>query len=133
MILEMLNHKSELQPKLVEIMQALADSGVTLSLRQDLELVLEELLLNGIHYGYPEGNTDIVTIEIKWDFGKWVQVIIEDNAAPFNPLQAEERPQDKVGGWGLPLIQALTDKISYAHQDGKNRIEILRAERSACS
>ncbi len=125
------NREALLQPKLREVVQALSEAGYSADLCQDLELVLEELLLNTIRYGYPNGEEDLLRISLQGQPGCWVELVVLDTGRPFDPLRACERPDDKVGGWGIPLICGLTDCIQYSFVDGYNRLEIRRAERES--
>ena len=43
--------------------------------------------------------------------------------------EADERDEDKVGGWGIPLIRSLMDQFDYQRIGDINEITILRRER----
>lgn len=109
--------------------QALRDSGCSEECLNDLDLVTEELLVNTIRYGFPQGG-DRASIEVSlWADAYHVHLVLRDNGIPFNPLEAEEREEDKVGGWGIPLIKNLMDQFDYQRIGEINEITVLRRER----
>ena len=98
-------------------------------------LILEELGLNIINYGYDDGvheieivlnsEPDQLCIEIT-DDGKAFDPT-ED--APDPPLTAplEERP---IGGLGVHLVRTMVDEFRYKREDGKNHVALVtRRER----
>jgi anti-sigma regulatory factor (Ser/Thr protein kinase) len=38
-----------------------------------------------------------------------------------------------VGGWGIPIVRAFADDLSYERSDGRNRVTIASRERPAPS
>ena len=96
----------------------------------DLELATEELLANTIQYGYPAGVEAMIDVTVWADAGQ-VKVLLRDTGNEFDPLQAEERPDDKCGGWGIPLIQHLMDEFTYERVDEANLITLLRKRRDS--
>jgi anti-sigma regulatory factor (Ser/Thr protein kinase) len=63
--------------------------------------------------------------------GDELRATVEDDGGPFNPLEKEppEVPlslEDAgVGGWGIPIVRALADDLSYERRDGRNRFTII--------
>jgi serine/threonine-protein kinase RsbW len=101
------------------------DSGC----RADVRLVLEELLVNTVRHGYPDGrdgNIDI-HLEIREDA---VRLELRDDAAPFDPLQHEapDLPGDiadrEIGGLGLHLARSIASEFEYARDAHGNRVVI---------
>lgn len=96
-------------------------------------LTVEELAANIIHHA--EKNDRIIQIILTMDIvGNKIQLIIKDNAAPFNPLSvplpdtttdAEGRP---IGGLGIFIVKQLMNEITYAYS-GKQNILTLTRER----
>ncbi len=114
--------------------ELLRGEGFSEDLIHDLVLVSEELLVNTINYGYPSTEvTGIIEVDILVDTSRIVSLTFRDDGQAFDPLAAEERdPNDeRVGGWGLPMIKALTDKLSYRREGNHNIIAIERAERDS--
>jgi serine/threonine-protein kinase RsbW len=99
-------------------------------LKRDITLSCEELLTNTITYGYPEGGDHHITIVVSVEPGQ-VEVRLEDDAIPFNPLEreepditlsVEERP---VGGLGIFFVKRIMNEVIYDRTETGNRI-ILR-------
>jgi sigma-B regulation protein RsbU (phosphoserine phosphatase) len=65
--------------------------------------------------------------------GQRLELVFEDSGKPFNPLQEIESPdleadseQRSAGGFGFFIVQELTDGVEYHHEDGKNRLVVVR-------
>lgn len=109
--------------------RSLLAAGCSEDCLHDLDLVTEELLVNTIRYGYPDGSEQ-ASIEVSlWADAYHVHLVLRDNGIAFNPLQAEEREEDKVGGWGIPLIKTLMEQFEYQRIGDINQITLLRRER----
>lgn len=108
---------------------SLVTSGCSPECLHDLDLVSEELLVNTIRYGFPESREDAFVEVSLWADAYHVHLVLRDNGMPFNPLEADERDEDKVGGWGIPLIRSLMDQFDYQRIGDINEITILRRER----
>ena len=105
--------------------------GIPDEITNELMLVCEEIIVNTIEYGYPEGGMHDIEIRLEQRSGQ-ISVEIRDDAAPFNPL-AQEAPElgldsDRapIGGLGLPLVMGLTDEQEYRRVDQQNVIVIRR-------
>ena len=90
-----------------------------------VELVLEEVLTNVIHYAYPEeaGEVEVgCTIEGNEKFC----FCVIDWGIPFNPLErpdpelSEDLSARHVGGLGIYLVRHLVDELGYHRQEGGN-------------
>ena len=60
-----------------------------------------------------------------------LHIVYEDAAFEFNPFAKIERPdysgpvEDwRVGGLGLPMIEAMGRNLAYARVDGRNRLSL---------
>lgn len=98
---------------------------------QAVDLALEEHLTNVMTYGYEEAAPRDVRIRLTVD-GGWVQVEVEDDGRPFNPLAAprvdtslplEEKP---VGGLGIHIIRQFMDELDYHRTGGKNILRMRK-------
>ena len=107
-----------------------------------LQLVLEEFFVNSLEHGYP-GTKDSPGAWSAWitlalDAGD-LHIVYEDAAIAFNPFAKIERPDYsgpveswRVGGLGLPMIEAMGRDLAYARVDGRNRLSLtLPAEGEA--
>ena len=97
--------------------------------RADVRLVLEELLVNTVRNGYPDGSHG--TIEIKLEAcTEVVRLELRDDAQPFNPLEHDppDLPGDladrEIGGLGLHLARSIATDFEYARDAHGNRVVI---------
>jgi serine/threonine-protein kinase RsbW len=95
-----------------------------------LTLIVEELFVNTIRYGYGEESEAPIQIGLSLESGA-VALLYEDAAPRYNPLaqladpprglhsSLESRP---IGGLGVYIVGHLVRDARYAHQDGFNRL-----------
>jgi len=82
-----------------------------------LELALEELLVNVMHYAYPQGTGD-VELECTASSGSFF-VAIRDWGLAFDPLTKEtpdlhENIADRpIGGLGIFFVREMSDAVCY--------------------
>ena len=90
-----------------------------------VELVLEEVLANVIHYAYPKEAGEVEVGCVVKDKDKFC-FCVTDWGIPFNPLDCPdpELSQDlaarHVGGLGIYLVRHLVDDLCYHRQEGGN-------------
>ena len=99
----------------------------------ELTLVIEELIVNTITYGYPvETNKANIELRLTYFSDKTVKVVIIDDGIPFNILKVEkpdinlsllERPN---GGLGILFVKSKTDMISYKRKNGNNILILFK-------
>jgi anti-sigma regulatory factor (Ser/Thr protein kinase) len=96
-----------------------------------LYVCVDEAVSNAIAHGYPEGERGEIAVRLHRR-ADGVVLEIEDDGAPFDPLQAASpdltlplaaRP---IGGLGIHLIRSLMDEVSYARRDGRNVLKLTR-------
>jgi anti-sigma regulatory factor (Ser/Thr protein kinase) len=130
------NDDAELRP-LSEWFRGFArGNGIAEGRALDIELCLNELVANVIRYAYEDRGTHEIRIALERDGGE-IRATIEDDGRPFNPL--EKGPPATllsleaagVGGWGIPIVRAFADGVSYERRDGRNRTTILSRERTS--
>ena len=117
----------------IEFVEAFcADRGVTESDGLRVSLVLEELFTNTVVHGHGGGSDAPVRVALRVD-ATLLELAYEDSAPAFDPLDHVARlPIDPaqplvdrpIGQLGLPLIVAMAERISYAREDGCNRIRL---------
>ena len=71
----------------------------------DVKLLVSELITNSVKYG---GN-GAVTLKVRAEEPRRLRVEVIDQGAGFVPV-ARNRPATDVGGWGLHLVQTLSDR-----------------------
>lgn len=118
---------------LAEAVGALADAGSwPAEVRFHVDLVLEELVLNIVSYGFPDGRRGHVEVQIRERDGVLL-ITVEDDGIPFDPfaqaepdlnLPLEERD---IGGLGIHFARSLMDTHSYRREDGRNRVELRKS------
>jgi len=71
----------------------------------DVKLLVSELITNSVKYG---GNGE-VTLKVEYDDPRKLRIEVIDQGVGFVPI-ARDRPATEVGGWGLHLVQTLSDR-----------------------
>jgi serine/threonine-protein kinase RsbW len=96
----------------------------------DTQLAVEEAITNIIMHGY-KGRTGTILISCRATHGL-VEVQIEDNGVPFDPLSVPEpdltgNVEDRhIGGLGIFLIRQVMDEIVYRFENGKNILTLVK-------
>jgi len=71
----------------------------------DVKLLVSELITNSVKYG----GHGSVGLKVETDDPKRLRVEVIDQGAGFVPV-TRDRPATDVGGWGLHLVQTLSDR-----------------------
>lgn len=96
--------------------------------RQYLDLAVEEIVVNQIHYACRSPQDEIM-IECYARRGSFY-VRFSDAGPAFNPLlhpppdtsaPLEERP---IGGLGIHLVRQIADRLTYRRRDGRNWLTV---------
>ncbi|MES2121379.1 MAG: ATP-binding protein [Chlamydiota bacterium] len=96
-----------------------------------LELVLEEAIVNVIHYAYP-GSAGKLRIQCDYFPGGLISFVLEDEGIAFDPLSIQEPQTDmslenrKEGGMGVFLIRKNIDEIFYERTPQGNRLVLKK-------
>lgn len=123
------NHDAELRPLSEWFREFARDNGVAEARALDFELCLNELMTNIIHYAYADRGRHEIRVVLERDGGE-IRATLEDDGEPFNPLEKAPPPvpdsleEAGIGGWGIPIVRALADRLSYERRDGRNRVTI---------
>jgi serine/threonine-protein kinase RsbW len=105
------------------------ESGFSPGRIMEIELALEEILVNIIHYAYPKGEGDMEIACVPGGRDRFVMVIA-DKGIPFNIIQVADPDvcasvdERKVGGLGIYFAKKLVDNILYSREDGKNILQL---------
>lgn len=95
-----------------------------------LHVAVEEHLTNIITHGYEPGEVGAILVRFGLE-PRGLCVEIEDNARPFNPLEAAQvdlsLPLDKrpIGGLGVHLIRNGVDHLSYLRKGEWNVLVMI--------
>ena len=97
-----------------------------------IEVAIEEILVNIASYaGLSESDGVEVRCEVLADP---LRVILQflDGGVPFDPLAKDdpdtspEATMEREGGLGIFMVKQMMDEVSYAYEDGKNTLTILK-------
>jgi len=106
-----------------------------LSVRQAIDLALEECVTNVFSYAWNDGREHWVLIRFKADSHEGsgsAEVEVEDDGREFNPLAfppvdvsvpLERRP---IGGLGIHMIRQLMDSVTYRRENGRNILKLVK-------
>ncbi|OGV18284.1 MAG: hypothetical protein A2X47_06195 [Lentisphaerae bacterium GWF2_38_69] len=94
-----------------------------------VRLVAEELLTNIIKYGYADSTEKLIDFTLHPN-KKSFRIVIVDDAKPFNPTIAREKPNAdsaeglKIGGLGLIIVKKSCSRMNYRRDGNKNKLSI---------
>lgn len=106
-------------------------AGWTQEVTTDIDLVLEELLINIIDYGYPDRPAGQIQLTVE-SLEDRVCIHLVDDGVAFDPLQYEISDptlplEDRtLGGLGLLLVKSLTNSWNYQFRQGCNHTTLIR-------
>jgi len=108
------------------------DWSLQASLVFELNLILEEYIINLVHYGYHDIKKHEISIEMIKEKAQ-LKIIVIDDAGPFNIMEIPENKEiDKpaeersIGGLGIHFIKSLTDQQEYDNVGGNNRLVLVK-------
>ncbi len=112
-----------------EALHFLAERGLSPRAINLAHLAIEEMATNTIKYGYDDTRSHQILLRIQMEPGS-VEVVLEDDAHEFNPLEAPPPDLDlpiedrKPGGMGIHLIRNLAAQMGYQRHAGRNRVNV---------
>ena len=95
-----------------------------------LNVSLDEILNNIISYAYGDAEHHEIVVRLEIRSGR-VEVVVEDDGKPFNPLAAPppdlaaKRARGRVA-WELHFVRNLTDELTYTRRDGINQLRFVK-------
>jgi anti-sigma regulatory factor (Ser/Thr protein kinase) len=121
------NELSELESVNERLAEFLETHGVTGRAAYAVNLAIDELVVNVMHYAYVDDEIHMIDIGLVID-AEQIILRIEDDGRPFDPrcgpsldLHAEER---EVGGLGLLLVLDMVDVLKYRRVEERNWVEV---------
>ena len=96
-----------------------------------VDLAIEEIVTNCIHYGYSDDREHTIHITLSVADGTITVRIVDDGDA-FDPLEApapdfsiaiDDRTE---GGLGIHLLRNLADRVLYERRNGTNEITLVK-------
>jgi serine/threonine-protein kinase RsbW len=119
------NHLSELKRMSDAVSAWCQGNNISSAVEFHVNLALDEIVSNVIRYGWKDHGEHQFNVRLSLSNDE-VTVEVEDDAPPFNPLEAPvpdlDQPLDErpVGGLGIHLVRQITDRLEYQQFDGKN-------------
>ncbi len=97
-----------------------------------VDLVLEELIVNTVNYGYDDDARHEIEVTLTSDEDVFTVEIIDDGQA-FNPLADAPEPdldagiEDRpIGGLGIHLMRVMMDDVHYRREENKNHLTLIK-------
>jgi serine/threonine-protein kinase RsbW len=128
-IIRVKNHLAELQRVSRHVAEFAAQHQLPAKVAFDLGLAVDEVLTNVMSYAYTDDREHEIIVRLSQAAGE-VHVEVEDDGQAFDPLSVAAPPLDHplehrpVGGLGLHLIRAATDRLEYRREHGKNVLSL---------
>lgn len=95
-----------------------------------IDLCLEEVIANIISHGYGGAANHSMTVSFAMPTEGHFVFVVEDDAPPFNPLEAPELPplnrreEIRAGGQGIRLLRRFADTLDYEPRRPGNRLRM---------
>lgn len=112
--------------------EELADCDYSAKAFLQLQVAIEEVFVNIVRYSglSPDGSIE-VCFEV---FDEPLRAVVRflDGGIPFNPLASDdpdisvEGLMDREGGLGIFMVKEMMDDVSYAYEDGKNVLTLVK-------
>ncbi len=114
------------------IEQLLDENSCPMKIAMQISIAVEELFVNIAYYAYGGGEGDAtITFDIE-DNPQYIVIDFIDSGVMFDPLakkdadtvlSADER---QIGGLGILMVKKSMDSVTYAYQDGQNKLTIRK-------
>ena len=132
-IVASLGAQEENLARLAEVLETFCDAhGVNHATQFALNVVIDELVTNVVHYAFPEGGEHVIKVLVSLEDDE-LFIEIEDDGVAFDPLSLPEPDTEaeiedrEIGGLGVHIVRHLMDEVSYERVDGKNRLRLRKA------
>ncbi len=112
-----------------EVNAFLEPRELTPKIHYAVNLVLEELLINIIQYGYDDEKVHIIDVQLEIEKERIALTIIDDGVA-FNPLSVARPDRSKPvmerieEGLGINLVRSMRKAMEYRREQGKNILNV---------
>ena len=109
--------------------------GSSVKKQMQLNIALEELLINIVHYAYEQGEDGEIRVLYecqKAEDGVYLKIICADRGRAYNPLERTEPDielpieEREAGGLGIFMLKNLVDSVAYERKEGENRLTIVK-------
>ena len=108
-----------------------SQQGLDEQVKNQVNLILEELYTNSVNYGFAGISNGYVAIALL-NKGSYLEMVYQDNGIAYNPLQAEDPElllsvEDRpIGGLGVFFVKAMTDHVEYMRDGGLNVVKMTK-------
>ncbi|MDO4806142.1 MAG: ATP-binding protein [Coriobacteriales bacterium] len=98
-----------------------------------VDIALDELFSNICRYAYGDRIGHAIIRVCKVPNMRSVQISLEDEGLPFNPLKVKEPDttlgihEREIGGLGIFLVRKIMDDVAYRYENGKNILTITKS------
>jgi len=105
------------------------EHNISAAVNQKVDLAIDDLVNNIISYGYHDDKVHTIDIAFKRMEHELI-IIIEDDAVPFNPFDAEvdsthlSIDERDIGGLGIHLVKSLMQSCQYQRKANKNVVAL---------
>ena len=107
-------------------------AGGSLKVMSQVEIAVEEIYVNIVHYAYPSGDGEAaIRCETDREVPK-ITIQFLDAGTPFDPLAKEDADislsaeERSIGGLGILMVKKLMDEVTYCYEEGKNILTIVK-------
>jgi len=127
--LSVANRLDALEPARLAVVQWLARAQPSARQLNRIEVVLEEVLVNAMRYGFPHGGEYAIALAVQID-GDDIVLRFEDDGIAFDPSRPREQThpatldEAQTGGRGLILIQRFCRGVDYVRDGAINRLTL---------
>ena len=121
----------ELDNVLAFVDMELDATGCSPKTKVSLNVALEELFVNIVHYAYPDSE-GMAEVEVLTGDGRCISVVLSDSGVKFDPLERSDPDttlgvdERAIGGLGIFMVKKLMDEVCYDYIDGKNVITMKK-------
>ena len=122
---------AEIDHLATELNRFFDDAGIDALVKNQVNLILEELYTNTANYGFQGITNGEVTITLSLIDGQ-LEMVYQDNGIAFNPLEIEDPDlllgiEDRpIGGLGVFFVKAMTDQVEYSHVGEFNQLKMQK-------
>lgn len=124
-LIELKNDLSELERLSLALEKFGEEHNLPLKIIMDVNLALDEIFTNIVSYGFEDQDKHLIFICLAIK-EKELNITVEDNGIPFNPLEIPEPDLDlpleerKIGGLGLHFVRKMIGELRYERKAGRN-------------
>lgn len=131
LVLELNNELSEISRLSETVDEFCAQHRMSGQLAFNLNLVLEEVVTNVIHYAYTDAAPHRIHVNLTLSDDQ-VLGEVRDNGRAFDPLALAPPKLDldlehrEVGGLGVHFLKMLMDEVVYTRNNGENCLRFIK-------